>query len=201
VATVTCTPGGASDNSYVTLHQANDYFAGDERGETWQSWSSADRETFLVGATRFLERRLGGARPDQASPARSGFVGSPYDEATPQALHFPRSTDLTSAGAKIVPEGVQDAVCEQAFWRLWRRDHPPVVDRDELRADGVAYHMEPGVGSEQLGPTGRPGDVAPRAWEAIRPFVVGGGIACRVTVGSAQRQLVADALAGRLGQL
>jgi len=176
VATIICNVAGATDNCYVTAKQANEYFAGDERAQTWQNWSDDDRATFLVGATRVIEGLGGPKAPDWAN--RPQFAGSPYSMT--QALFFPRGTDADAGGLLIIPEAVRIAVCEQAFWRLWRRDHPPVVDRDELRDEGVGFHMEPGIGSEQLGRTGRPTGTAPAAWNAIRPFIRGGGVGARL---------------------
>lgn len=165
--TITCTPGGAADNCYVTEAQANARFADTLREATWAGYPVADRQRALIQATREIED-LGGPRTALNSPARPLFPGAPY--LATQALHFPRSTDVTSAGAVGVPQAIQNAVCEQAIWLLEQRANAPLVDAQALRREGVASLSLDGV-SVTLGAQSRPTHIAPAAWQAARPLV------------------------------
>lgn len=166
--TITCTPGGATDNSYITLANATSYFTNTLREATWLGYSQGDRERALIQATAEIEN-LGGTKPVD-SPSRPLFAGTPYDVSTPQALHFPRTGDRTSGGTLTVPPGVAAAVCEQAWWLLERNANAPLVDRQQLQAEGVRQIGMDGL-SETYVNTGIPLGIAPQAWFRIRSFV------------------------------
>lgn len=166
--TITCTPGGATDNSYITLANATIYFANTLREVTWEAYSQSQQERALIQATAEIEN-LGGAKPVD-SPSRPLFAGTPYDVSTPQALHFPRSGDRTSGGTLIVPPGITSAVCEQAYWLLERNANAPLVDRQQLQAEGVRQIGMDGL-SETYVNTGVPLGIAPQAWLRVRSFV------------------------------
>jgi hypothetical protein len=175
---IVCTPGGASDNCYVTTDQADDYWENMLDGATWAAWATDDKERALIQATRKIES-LGGRR-GPVSSQRWAFPGTPVSIG--QALHWPAVDPAVYSGLPFVslpegvsdptteiPQGVREAVCEQAFWLLSRRDDPPLVDRSELRGDGVRSFSIDGL-SEQL-KGGPPPGVAPEAWSLMKPFV------------------------------
>jgi len=164
--TVTCTPGGASDNCYVTEAQANTYFGDTLRESTWEGWPATDRQRALIQATSMIEN-LGGPRASADNPARPLFVGYPY--ASTQALHFPRETDLDSDSAAYVPEAVRDAVCEQAYWLLDRKANPPIVDTQQLRDEGISQMSADGM-SLTMRAAERPRDIAPAAADLIAAY-------------------------------
>ncbi len=174
---LTCTPGGASDNSYATLAQANAQFDGTLRDTEWTGYDTADREAALIQATAEIER-LGGVKAKPYDPTRPRFPGTPYQRyevasetyTTLQALHFPRTTDAHPDDTVFIPSQILEGVCEQAFWLLGRRKAPPLVDRGALRAEGVKGFAVDGL-SETLGATAVPDGIAPLAWELIDPLV------------------------------
>jgi len=166
--TITCTPGGETDNSYITLAGADTYFADSLRERTWLNWSQDERERALIQATGEIEN-LGGAKAVD-SPARPLFPGSPDDLAMPQALHFPRAGDRDSTNALVIPPSVLSAVCEQAFWLLERAMNAPLVDRAQLQVEGVRQISMDGL-SEAYTHSGIPLGIAPTAWVRIRPYV------------------------------
>ena len=113
---LTVTPGGSSDDSYVAITTANAYFVG-LRFDAWDAVADATQESALKQATQEIER-LGGPKHQTLPPLRALFWDQPYDMATPQALHFPRTCDTDADGAVVIPEAVEAAVCEQAAFLL-----------------------------------------------------------------------------------
>ena len=165
---IKCTPGGSADNCYTTLAGADAYYALGLRMQQWLTYPDETRERALIQATGELER-LGGPASTW-SPARPHFGGAPYDEMTPQALHFPRIGDLTRTGTKVVPTAICNAVAEQALWLLDRQANAPLIDREELRADGVQQVSVDGL-SETYGASDVPQGIGPKAWVLFQPFV------------------------------
>lgn len=167
---LTCTPGGSTDNCYITLVNANAKFANTLRNEKWLGFASAKRELALMQATGEIEQ-LGGPRV-AGSSRRPRFNGGPkntdYDV---QRLHFPRSGDTDGNGNYAVPEGIEIAVCEQAYWLLDTEENPQLVDFASLQASGVKSISIDGI-SASLETTDRPENIAPLAWRAIKPFIV-----------------------------
>ena len=175
---LTCTPGGASDNSYVTLAQADAYYDDTLRSAAWEAFGDMTKSTALIQATADIER-LGGAKADDLSPARALFVGSPYATTedsggtiiTSQALHFPRTSDVDANGAVFIPQALRDAVCEQALWLLEQDANPPLLDRAALQAAGITSVSVDGL-SESYRATGVPRGIAPRAWMLVRQYII-----------------------------
>ena len=188
-----CTPGGDSDNSYVTVAEADSYFAVRMDAELWRSADPATKVARLIEATQLIEE-TGGARRTY-SAERQVFYGCPYR--LEQALHFPRDTDYTAyfggddehdddgegedeeepegsgGGAQpsdwVVPEGVQRAVCEQALWLLQQKAMPQLIDHAQNQGEGIRYLMADGIILQYAG-TRRPFWIAPRAWTAIDQY-------------------------------
>lgn len=167
---ITCTPGGASDNAYITLANANLRFANTLREEAWLAYSITQRERAIVQATQEIEG-LGGPRA-QASAKRPRFVGNPHNtNSEVQALHFPRAGDTNPDGDYIIPEGVETAVCEQAYWLLQEQTNPQLINFEQLSNQGVSSISLDGI-SASMKKTDRPENIAPLAWKAIKPFCV-----------------------------
>lgn len=167
---ITRTPGGASDNSYITLTDANAKFANTLRNEQWTSYSTQQREMAIIQATGDIEQ-LGGPRA-RTSAKRPRFAGAPHDsDIDNQALHFPRTDDSDNTGDFVIPEGVEIAVCEQAFWLLNENANPQLVNFIELADNGVKNISLDGI-SASMQVTDRPSNIAPLAWRAIKPFLV-----------------------------
>lgn len=166
---IVCTPGGGSDNCYVTLAFADAHFADTLRADTWEKYLPADREKALIQATQDIERQ-GGARAAGGS-RRAKFLGVPiYNLTSQQSLHFPRVTDVDDGGSFAIPRAVQEAVCEQAWFLLWQRDNPDLIDRGDLQRQGVRSVSVAGV-SETYGPASVPEGIATEAWDLIRPYI------------------------------
>jgi hypothetical protein len=164
---ITCTPGGATDNSYLTDAQATALLASTLREYTWAQYAVAERERALIQATAEIEA-LGGSKLHASYPTRRLFIGGPYS--TTQALHFPRAGDTTSAGAAVIIDPIKRAVLEQALYLLERHNAPPLLDRDALRDQGVTSVSMDGI-SESYAAIETPRGIAPAAWQHIRIYV------------------------------
>ena len=172
VPTITCTPGGASDNCYVTEAQADAHFADRLTNAEWKTYDREDRVRSLIQATDEIEALGGPARQGYAS--KPLFRGSAYieDDGT-QKYHFPRSDDLDS----LVPDNVQAAVCEQALYLLHTTPSTdgktgkrlPTLDGRALADEGLGSFAGAGV-SASVRPTGIPRGIGPKAWTLIAPF-------------------------------
>jgi len=134
---IDATVGGADSNCYITTANANAYFADTLREAGWDECSSDDRERALIQATQQIERLR--------------LHGTAADTITPQALHFPRSTDYDTDGETyIIPDDIEDAICEQAMYLLQQQANPELLDRRTLQAQGVRSISLDGV-SESYG--------------------------------------------------
>lgn len=150
---IDATPAGAASDSYLTVAAA-DTLAAADLGRFATGWSAAttdQKERALKRATRDID-------------AVAGYVGDRYS--TLQALLFPRSEDVNTAGSPIIPRGVERACYEQAIFIL---DVSTVVDDAAARrARGITSGAEPDV-SYQLADDPMAGQLSPRAWQYLRP--------------------------------
>jgi hypothetical protein len=187
---LTVTPGGASDDSYITAADADAYFAGTLRSTAWTTVLAATRELALRQATQEIEA-LGGPTPYAGRPTRAYFSGHPYDEETPQALHFPRSQDTDLDGDLVIPTAIEEAVCEQAAWLLnvagpggissgtgglgtGPSGDDGIVNHGLIQSLGIQNWSMDGQSYTYRGDAndGRPAHIAPSAWERIRPYII-----------------------------
>jgi len=174
--TATCTPGGASDNSYITRADADTWFGKRLDGEQWLKHSADRRERALVQATAMIES-LGG-KVSATCAARALFPGSPYDTGCTadehgdyvrnQALHFPTGDDQDENSDVFVPEWVWQAVCFQAVYLL--NGDKPLVDVAALTAQGVRSFQADGI-SMQLTGASIPAGISPDAWALVGPQI------------------------------
>ena len=107
------TLGGASANSYVTVAEADAYFATSFGRTAWGSASAANKEIVLIESTRLLDLLV----------SWKGYVKSDT-----QALRWPRTyvpnidgrysgvgTIKSYISDSIVPKDIKNAVCELAY--------------------------------------------------------------------------------------
>ncbi len=116
-ATLTTTVSGASSNSYVSVSDADAYFATTPRASRWEAVSTDDKANFLLEAMLWVENQ--------------NYMGS--RATTTQALEWPRiggvgrrvlNTMTTSSlidqrgrewVSTAIPQPVKDAQCEMAL--------------------------------------------------------------------------------------
>src|ERR1044072_3560587 len=107
---LTATIGGSTSNSYVTLTEANDYFADRLNTTEWDTATSDTKEKALITATRRIDEEQ--------------FVG--YKVSNTQSLKWPRYNVLDEDGlfyfpVDSIPERVKQAVFVTAL-ELLRAD-------------------------------------------------------------------------------
>jgi hypothetical protein len=157
---IDATVAGAGSNSYVTLAFADGYFADTLEAREWFAASPEDRARALISATRKIDEEF-------------RYYGRSYDTVTPQALKFPRDSDLDAQGNLEIPDGIEYATCELALHLLGKHTSGDLVDREQLQEQGVRSMSIDGV-SERYG--GGVWDNFPRrVRKLLRPFIDLGG--------------------------
>jgi hypothetical protein len=107
---LTATIGGSTSNSYVTLTEANDYFADRLNTAQWDAATSETKEKALITATRRIDEEQ--------------FFG--YKVSTTQALKWPRYNVRDEDGFFFLPsDSIPERVKQAVF----------VTARELLRAD------------------------------------------------------------------
>lgn len=153
------TAGAASANTYITLTDADTYFA-DYRlhVSTWASAATANRNTALAWATRLLDEMC-------------NWFGS--KASTEQALAWPRAFVYTPDGDRIedteIPQWLKFATAEMAYFLL-SEDRTLEAGRDSV-----------GIKAMQVGPIEIDFDSAysrtksvmpPSVWSMVRSYCV-----------------------------
>ena len=165
---IICTPGGATDNCYITLANADLMFAGTLRETVWLASPAETRTRALIQATQDIED-LGGERSPY-SPLRSKFAGAPFN--VTQGMHFPRTSDYNQGGGLQIPRAIEQAVCEQALWLLSQAQGAnDLVDHAALQAAGVRQISVDGLHVRYVESRGEPVGISPLAWVRIYPYI------------------------------
>lgn len=173
------TLAGANANSYVTLTEAESYFATRLRTEAWTNASSADREKALVMACQQIESlRLRVHRRPYGFPSEPiESMNRNWDPLAPvnadQALSFPRRKDRSSNGSMMIPSGVKAAQCEVALALL---THGTEAERRQaLQAAGVTSFTVDGLSESYAANTGQT-LLSLQARTLMAPFIERGGV-------------------------
>jgi hypothetical protein len=177
---IEATVGGENSNSYVTLTEANVYFANRLRADAWTGASEGDKEKALLTACHHIEAcRIRVHRRPYGYPGElPDAMGRPYDPLAPsnsdQALSFPRQRDKDNDSNYAIPKRVKDAQCEEALALLARGAEQE--RRRALQAAGVTSFSVDGL-SESYGAStaGHPLESA-EARALLAPFIDKGGV-------------------------
>jgi hypothetical protein len=171
---------GANSNSYVTLVEAEAYFAARLRGEAWTVASSADKEKALLTACRHIEAgRIRVHRRPYGYPGEPpDAMGRPWDPLalsnSDQALSFPRQRDKDNDGHYAIPKRVKDAQCEEALAMLARGAEQE--RRRALQAAGVTSFSVDGLSESYGAPTAALPLESAEARALLAPFIDKGGV-------------------------
>lgn len=144
--TFDATPGGETSNSFCTVEQADDYFAGRLFVDQWDALEDTDKEKALVmSSTRINGERFSGRMTDPD-----------------QALQFPRETIFDKDGfaydSGVIPQGLINAVCELALFYLDRADEGIVTEHElhdaqyleSFKVGPLDYKFKKGAKADEL---------------------------------------------------
>ena len=174
------TIAGAASNSYLSLAEAQAYFAARLRSDAWEAASDADKEKALLTACRRIEaHRLRVHRRPYGYPYDlPNALDRPADPLAPtdsdQALSFPRQRDLDRSGRYAVPEHVKQAQCEEALALLAqgaeheRRRALQAAGVKSFTVDGLSESYESGAATQML--------LSAEARSLLAPFIERGGV-------------------------
>lgn len=134
-------------NSYISIEEANEYFAGRLHAERWYETDNITKEAALKQATRAIDRQL-----------LKGRKTNPEQE-----LAFPRYPDTE------VPEAVKEACCEEALAILESGNS----QRRKLQQEGVQSFSLGNMSETFVAGAGK-GLLSQEAKELLRPWLLGG---------------------------
>jgi hypothetical protein len=169
--------GGAGSNSYVTLEEAEAYFAARLNADAWDAASESLQQKALLTACRAIEAcRISINRPRYDYGA--GLSQLEYDPLAPyqvtQRLSFPRQRDRDMAGTYMIPQAVRDAQCEEAIALLEIGNQD--ARRAALRAEGVRSFSIDGLSETYVdAEPASTGLSSPAARDMIAPYLRRGG--------------------------
>jgi hypothetical protein len=177
---IDATISGANSNSYVTLVEANAYFADRLRADAWSGASDADKEKALLTACRHIEAcRIRIHRRPYGYPGEPpNAMGVPWDPLAPsnpdQALAFPRQRDKDNDGNYAIPSRVKLAQCEEALMLL--SSGAEQERRRALQVAGVTSFSVDGLSESYGSPTSALPLESAEARVLLAPFVDKGGV-------------------------
>jgi hypothetical protein len=174
------TISGADSNSYLSLEDAEAYFAARLRSDAWDGASESDKEKALLTACRRIEgHRLQVHRRPYGFPYDlPNALDRPADPLAPadpdQALSFPRQRDLDRSGAFAIPDQVKQAQCEEALALLSRGAEQE--RRQSLQAAGVKSFTVDGLSESYESGAARQMLMSAEARSLLAPFIDRGGV-------------------------
>lgn len=151
------TVGAVDANSYVTLGEAEAYFAARFDSDAFGELDPADQEKALLQATREVDRRR--------------FKGCRHYIS--QALKFPRQypyhRENPDSGTGVeIPRSVKEATCEQALWIAQHKETGGRNTRQKLQAQGVTQSR---VGNVAESFDGTQRSLCPEARELLERWI------------------------------
>lgn len=159
---IDATVGGADANSYITLVDADAYFANRLHTSTWDALTDPQKEAALIWATRVIEAKINAywdkkELPNDAtirilsdikSDTKCYFVWNGNPSSSTQALSWPRTGMKSKTGFDlgddVIPSQLKDFQCELALKLA-------AEDRTEENAAAVQGLTRLKAGSIELG--------------------------------------------------
>lgn len=171
------TVGGSTSNSYVTVNEANTYFANHyltAKATLWASLTQPRKESVLKRACqqietfKVLDDELSTGRLPIALVIDFGYDLTIHRAEIDQKLQFPRNLDLDPTGQPYIPQEVKDSQCEQAVYNLSFDDAALITMQQGIIEEAVTAGA---VKSYTKYSEGRPPTyLSPMAVELMRPF-------------------------------
>lgn len=140
------TIGGENSNSYSDVAAADEYFATNLAGESWQGLSDIQKQSYLVQATLMIDDFV-------------DWTSLPSSES--QSLHWPAvgATDRSgrSHPDNIIPKDIQRATCEQAVYLMEvnSTNNPAAISQGikSAKADVLEVEFDKSAIPDRLGAT------------------------------------------------
>jgi len=169
---------GEFSDSYVTIAEANQYFASHwstAKESAWSSLSVAQRERVLKFAANIIDTLrihdvdYGSGPLPPALRADGALSYSVHRLDMVQRLGFPRNVDVDSTGTAYIPTEVKDAQCEQAVFLLTADEtamsnYLSGIAEEAVSAGPVRVYTRYADGASAS-------MIAPMTMELLRPFV------------------------------
>ena len=154
--TFDCVQKATTQNSYVCEAEANDYFDGNPRSDTWAALSVLEKQQYLVASTNRLEME--------------NFGGSITEDT--QALQWPRNWVVDRNNdyydPDTLPKQMQHATYELALWMIDENNETPLVSRVDMERM-TEYKVGPlSVKTRKVRESALP-DIVKRSLESIGP--------------------------------
>ena len=116
------TPSSSVSNSYLSVQEADDYFAGRFGADKWMTFTNTQKQQLLVTASKQLDTAVyGGRRAEQI-----------------QSMQWPRFGLVDGDGYAIsdlvIPAKMKEATCEMAYW-IWTEEDRLLSDTEILQVD------------------------------------------------------------------
>jgi hypothetical protein len=147
-------------NSYVTLDEADAYFAARLDSDAWEGASAEDQQKSLYQATRAIDNlRFAGVKSDYYNHT---VLGQTFVE---QPLEFPRN------GLTVIPEGIKNACCECAVAFLDGIDPNQELRRQRVQSQGFASVRQAYFDRQAPDPWVLAGIPTYTAWQFLLPYL------------------------------
>lgn len=137
-----------TNNSYVSLEEAQAYFATRLHVGEWDKASESDKEKALVMATSIIDSlSFSGRKYKEGNPGSEDYQAlewprypehhDPYLLGIPHLFDYSKATRewVDNEGTPIIPKALKNAVCEEAYFLL--RAGRGLDKREHLKAQGL----------------------------------------------------------------
>lgn len=172
------TVGGPTSNSYVTVNEANVYFANHyltAKSTVWAALTQPRKESALkracqqIETLRVLDDELSAGRLPIELVIDYGYDLIIHRAEIDQKLQFPRNLDLDTTGEPYVLQDVKDSQCEQAVYLMSFDDTALITSTQGILEEAVTAGA---VKSYTKYAEGRPPTyLSPMAIELMRPYL------------------------------
>jgi hypothetical protein len=176
---LSATVGGSTSNSYVTMTEANNYFANHyqtAKKTAWLALAQPQKESVLkrscqqIETLRMLDDDLSTGRLPVELVVELGYDLVLHRAEIGQRLQLPRNIDLDpSTEAPFIPQEAKDAQCEQAIYLLSFDDTALVTTNSGIVEEAVTAGAVKSYTryAEGFAPT----YLSPMVIELLRPFL------------------------------
>ena len=116
------TPASSTSNSYLSVTEADDYFAGRFGADKWSTFTNTQKQQLLVTSTKQLDTASFNGRKSKVI----------------QSLQWPRQAlvdlDGNALDDTVIPSKLKEATCEMAYW-IWTEEDRILSDVEIQQVD------------------------------------------------------------------